>query len=113
MFVLLEHRYYGESMPTANLSVDNLKYLTSEQALEDIAHFVKYFIKNMSLENSKWIAFGGSYPGSLAARFRSNYPELVSGAIASSAAMEAVLNLNKFLSTVSQILGTECSAHIR
>jgi hypothetical protein len=29
--VMTEHRYYGQSQPFADLSTDNLQYLTSEQ----------------------------------------------------------------------------------
>lgn len=32
----------------------------------------------------KWIAFGGSYPGSLAAWAREKYPDLIYGSISSS-----------------------------
>eukprot|EP01052_Picozoa_sp_SAG31_P017289 SAG31_NODE_1177_length_9532_cov_6.655465_4_plen_222_part_00 len=37
LLVDLEHRFYGESHPTADMSDDNLKYLTSLQALEDLS----------------------------------------------------------------------------
>jgi len=43
----LEHRYYGKSFPTSNLTIKNLKYLTSDQALADIA----YFISNAPIPN--------------------------------------------------------------
>lgn len=36
---LVEHRFYGESHPTADMSTANLKYLSSAQALEDFAYF--------------------------------------------------------------------------
>ena len=36
----LEHRFYGESHPTEDLSVKNLVYLTSTQALADLATFI-------------------------------------------------------------------------
>lgn len=35
-------------------------------------------------DNQKWIVFGGSYPGSLAAWAREKFPELIHGAISSS-----------------------------
>ena len=41
----LEHRYYGKSYPTfengtSPLTIENLRFLSSRQALEDLAHFV-------------------------------------------------------------------------
>lgn len=36
----LEHRFYGKSHPVENLELRNLLYLTSEQALGDIAYFI-------------------------------------------------------------------------
>lgn len=40
LLMSLEHRYYGDSQPFADHSTDNLQYLTSEQALADIANFI-------------------------------------------------------------------------
>lgn len=68
-----------------DLSVENLSFLSSEQALADLANFIK--AKNSEYKfdsNVKWIAFGGSYPGSLAAWLREKYPELVQGSISTS-----------------------------
>jgi len=41
-----EHRYFGESMPFGNESyknASNLRYLTSEQALEDYKNLLIYY----------------------------------------------------------------------
>jgi hypothetical protein len=39
-------------------------YLTSEQALADLATFREYFNNRYQIpEETKWISFGGSYPG--------------------------------------------------
>ena len=46
-----------------DMSVTNLEYLSSEQALADLAAFITAMNVKMSLQKSKWIAFGGSYPG--------------------------------------------------
>lgn len=47
-----------------DLSVDNLQYLTSEQALADLATFHKFFNDKYQVsDQAKWISFGGSYPG--------------------------------------------------
>jgi len=40
LLVNVEHRFYGESYPTADMSTDNLKYLTSTQALADLARII-------------------------------------------------------------------------
>ena len=61
----LEHRFYGESHPTPDMSDENLVYLSSEQALADLAFFVTEKTKQYKLNDTKWIAFGGSYPGKI------------------------------------------------
>lgn len=42
LVLAVEHRYYGESMPfgNASLNFDKLKYLNTEQALKDLAYFI-------------------------------------------------------------------------
>jgi len=37
---VLEHRYYGASQPFDNWSTENLRFLSSEQAMADIAFFL-------------------------------------------------------------------------
>lgn len=41
--VSLEHRYYGKSSPFNSLATENLKYLSSKQALFDLAAFRQYY----------------------------------------------------------------------
>jgi len=41
--VSLEHRYYGKSTPFDTFSTENLKYLSSKQALFDLAVFRQYY----------------------------------------------------------------------
>lgn len=77
--IVLEHRYYGHSLPRTpsfSLSTDNLRFLTSEQALLDTARFIQYLDlghldarlrgKTGSAERP-WIAYGGSYAGAMTA----------------------------------------------
>lgn len=67
------------------MTIDSLYYLSSEQALADLAYFIESTNKRYSFDkNTKWIAFGGSYPGSLAAWLREKYPNLVHGSVSSS-----------------------------
>jgi hypothetical protein len=81
----VEHRYYGKSIPTEDFSTANLRWLGTEQALADAASFVRSMNERYNLTSSRWISFGGSYSGELAAWVRIKYPHLVYGAIASSA----------------------------
>ncbi|KAJ1851201.1 hypothetical protein LPJ57_007890, partial [Coemansia sp. RSA 486] len=41
MLIIMEHRYYGVSYPVSDMSGPNMRYLTLENALEDIAYFVR------------------------------------------------------------------------
>jgi len=97
----------------SDMAVENLRYLTSQQALQDAASFIDYLTTKLSLNESQWVVFGGSYSGSLAAWFRAKYPHLVVGAIASSAPIEAVINFKDYLAVVSDSLGQKCDDAIK
>lgn len=76
-----------------DLSVKNLQYLSSQQALADLANFIGGINTKLKINKKvKWIVFGGSYPGSLAAWMRMKYPHLVHGAVASSAPLLAKID---------------------
>lgn len=82
-------------MPFGNnsLNLDKMVYLTSEQALSDIAYFIQTMQGTKSHKitaSSPFITVGGSYPGALSAWFRYKYPHLTIGAIASSAVVLAI-----------------------
>jgi len=103
----LEHRFYGKSHPTADLSTENLHYLSSEQALEDLASFVTAMKVKFNLaDGQKWIAFGGSYPGSLAAWAREKYPELIFGSISSSGPLLAKVDFREYFEVVKASLAS-------
>ncbi|XP_061781402.1 thymus-specific serine protease [Nerophis lumbriciformis] len=104
---MLEHRFYGKSHPTADLSTENLRFLSSRQALADLAHFRTAIAESRGLFNRKWVAFGGSYPGSLAAWFRLKYPHLVHASVASSAPLHATVNFPEYLEVVWRSLASE------
>jgi len=98
--VILEHRYYGTSFPPANIAPDlsdkSLRFLTTEQALEDTVYFAKH-IKFPGLENTDltapgtaWYAYGGSYAGAFVAFLRTLYPGTFHGAISASGVTEAI-----------------------
>uniref|UniRef100_A0A2A4JNU2 Serine protease K12H4.7 n=1 Tax=Heliothis virescens TaxID=7102 RepID=A0A2A4JNU2_HELVI len=101
----LEHRYYGESHPTIDISVKNLQYLSSYQALADLANFINAMNNKYRLRNDvRWIAFGGSYPGSLAAWLRLKYPHLVYAAVSSSGPLLAKVNFMEYYEVVVDAL---------
>lgn len=113
----LEHRYYGKSHPMPNLSVKNLQYLSSQQALADLATFIQAMNGEHTLPSStKWIAFGGSYPGSLAAWLRYKYPHLVHGAMSASGPLLAQVDFMDYMRVVHESLRThsdECVARVQ
>lgn len=61
-----EHRFYGRSHPLNDTSTENLRFLTVDQALADLAIFVNH-VKNVneSFANSSVILVGASYSGKL------------------------------------------------
>ncbi|KAI5308566.1 hypothetical protein KEM55_005396 [Ascosphaera atra] len=70
--VVLEHRYYGQSWPTKDLSTKSLRFLTTDQALADTAYFAQHATfkgledHNLTAANTPWIIYGGSYAGGFA-----------------------------------------------
>nr|CAD7589926.1 unnamed protein product [Timema genevievae] len=103
----LEHRFYGDSHPTKDMSVKNLRYLSSEQALADLAEFIEAMNNKYKLTSAtKWIVFGGSYPGSLAAWLRLKYPHLVHGAVSTSGPLLAKADFQEYYGVVQESLST-------
>ena len=125
IFVDFEHRYYGESYPRIfpNASTENLKYLSSDQALEDLRQFLLYLkgvgktnasdestpplqLKN-SLTNSRIVVHSGSYPGALAAWAKLKLGDIIDGAISNSAPVAAQVDYRQLYSVVAEIVSNE------
>ena len=91
--VVHEHRYYGESQPFSDdqggWSVENLKYLTVQQALADIAYFIDSMNEELEVSH-KWVIIGGSYPGAMSAWFKSKYDTHVAASWSSSGVIHAI-----------------------
>ncbi|KAF5295491.1 hypothetical protein FQR65_LT10479 [Abscondita terminalis] len=103
----LEHRYYGKSHPTMDMSTKHLKYLSSQQALADLGEFIIAMNERYKLPSTiKWIVFGGSYPGSLAAWMRLKYPHLVHGAMSASGPLLAEVDFQDYFKVVDESLNT-------
>eukprot|EP00163_Fabomonas_tropica_P016282 TRINITY_DN2926_c0_g1_i5.p1 TRINITY_DN2926_c0_g1~~TRINITY_DN2926_c0_g1_i5.p1 ORF type:complete len:393 (+),score=129.42 TRINITY_DN2926_c0_g1_i5:595-1773(+) len=112
----VEHRYYGQSSPVPDYTVPNMRFLSSEQALADLAHFREQMTEENKL-TGPWVVFGGSYSGALSAWFRIKYPQLAIGAIATSAPVRAKVDFSEYLQVVDASLktmggGTACTAPI-
>ncbi|KAH9958388.1 peptidase S28 [Lactifluus volemus] len=115
--VVLEHRYYGKSVGVQNFSTDSLRWLNNEQALEDSANFmrnVKFenINENLTARKTPWIYYGGSYAGARAAHMRVLYPDLVFGAIASSAVTHAVLMNWEYMDVIRFASDPICSSNL-
>uniref|UniRef100_M4DML6 Serine carboxypeptidase S28 family protein n=1 Tax=Brassica campestris TaxID=3711 RepID=M4DML6_BRACM len=129
--VSLEHRYYGKSSPFNSLATENLKYLSSKQALSDLAAFREYYQAsllccfcnvveaasidslNVKLNRSgkvdnPWFFFGASYSGALSAWFRLKFPHLTCGSLASSAVVRAVYEYFEYDQQIGESVGPEC-----
>ena len=83
--VVLEHRYYGTSFPTPDLSTENLRFLTTQQALADTAFFARHVVfegledYKLTAPHTAYIAYGGSYAGAFVAFLRKTYPDTYYG----------------------------------
>eukprot|EP01028_Stygiella_incarcerata_P009784 TRINITY_DN472_c0_g1_i1.p1 TRINITY_DN472_c0_g1~~TRINITY_DN472_c0_g1_i1.p1 ORF type:complete len:505 (+),score=103.36 TRINITY_DN472_c0_g1_i1:82-1515(+) len=113
LVVSLEHRYYGKSIPTPDTSTENMKYLSSRQALADLANFRDFIVEKYNAESSKWVVFGGSYPGCLSAWAREKYAHLFDISVASSGPVLAQLDFPEYFETVNDVIGDKCSSALR
>lgn len=76
-----------------NLSVENLRYLSTEQAVADVAHFIEYVQSTYPSANDAAVILIGSHlSASLAVWTRHRFPHLVTGVWASSAPLQSVVN---------------------
>tara|TARA_B110001452_G_scaffold173402_1_gene145313 strand:- start:942 stop:2633 length:1692 start_codon:yes stop_codon:yes gene_type:complete len=134
----LEHRFYGESIPFAELTTANLRYLSTEQAVHDVARFcegiqpvVAEVRRSRGLGSgseslpgelgpalrearaSAYIVLGGSYAGAIAAWTRLAFPKVVRGAVASSAVVEAATDFSQFDEQIARSAGGACASAMR
>uniref|UniRef100_G3U5I9 Serine protease 16 n=1 Tax=Loxodonta africana TaxID=9785 RepID=G3U5I9_LOXAF len=98
--ILLEHRFYGDSQPTRDMSTENLRrYLNSRQAVADIAEFQTVIAQSMKLTENKWVVF-------VAVWSRIKHPNLFAAAVSSSAMIQAKLNFNEYFEVIYKTVGT-------
>lgn len=109
---LLEHRFYGASLPYSQASMLPQLFLRlhTDQVLADIAAFIQD--KHLSVP---WVAIGSGYAGALAAWARTRYPDLISAAWASSATVNLSLQYDQFDTLIYETLrgkGEECAQKV-
>ncbi|XP_059468768.1 putative serine protease K12H4.7 [Neocloeon triangulifer] len=98
--IYLEHRFYGQSRPLPDLTLESLSYLTLEQAFEDTAVFVQT-LKNQGFDG-KWILVGASYSAVMASWARARYPHLYHAAYASGATVLAVIDIPEYFEVMGK-----------
>lgn len=94
------------------LCANSLEYLSSQQALADLARLLAHVKKAYNTDSSQVITVGGSYSGNLAAWFSVKYPAMVDGAVASSGPILAEANFTEYMDVVADSLeyfeGIDC-----
>jgi serine protease 16 len=118
MVVVVEHRYVGNSQPTSDWTKQNMKFLTSEQALADLVAIQGHVNRTKSLsQKSKWFLCGGVYEGKLAAWAKLKFPGHFAGALASSAPIWLTENTYQYASKMEFGLryygGDKCVSNVR
>lgn len=113
--VVLEHRYYGQSLPVADLSTENLRFLSTEQAMADTAYFARKVVfsgldhLDLTAPKNPYIAYGGSYAGAFVAILRKLYPATFYGAISSSGVTAAVYDFWQYYEMATRLT---CSSFV-
>lgn len=101
----LEHRFYGHSMPKGDYSTANFQLLSSDQAMADLAGFIKMIKKQKQYKHSKVVLFGCSYSATLSTWMKHDYPDMITAVYATSGPLLAKEDMNEYLERASLVLG--------
>jgi hypothetical protein len=101
LLLALEHRFNGESYPVRSLETKNLKSLTVENALGDVARFLRDYVYDDKPLNSV-ILFGSEYGGTIAAWLRVRHPSLTVAAISASAIVGLRPQFREYMDSLTQ-----------
>ncbi|RDW73596.1 hypothetical protein BP5796_07038 [Coleophoma crateriformis] len=116
--IVLEHRYWGESSPYDVLTVENLKYLTLDNALADLTYFANNFDApfdqsgGSNPKNAPWIYAGGSYGGALAGWLEAVDPGTYWAYYGTSGVVEAVGDFWQYFAPVLEATPQNCSTDL-
>lgn len=113
--IILEHRYWGKSAPSPNLTVASLQHLTLENAIKDHAYFARNFdppFDNSSKsgpDDAPWIFSGGSYPGALAGWIAAKDPGTFWAYHGTSGVVEAISDFWQYFVPVMEATPANCT----
>jgi hypothetical protein len=103
-----------------NTTFDQWKFLTTEQALEDVVYFANHFTWNASSTKdaspsfspsaTPWVWLGGSYPGIRGALLRVRNPETFYAIWASSAPVQAQVDMASYYAAAERSMTRNCSS---
>ena len=120
VLLALEHRFFGKSYPKdVELTTDVYKFLTINQALEDLNLFINASVEKYCAdpEHCTVAVVGGSYPGSLSSWMRLKYPSTVAASWASSAPVWVTADFYQYDQHVNDMLvklkGETCRRALR
>jgi hypothetical protein len=112
--LILEHRYYGNSYPVSDLSTDNLRWLTTDQSIADIAYFAQHVVvpghedEDLTAPGRPWIVYGGSLAGAEAAFTLKTYGDIIYGGISSSGTVQAFVGYPQWYYNIQKYAPKEC-----
>lgn len=111
--VIIENRYYGQSVPFENLTTDNLAYLTNEQTIADFAYFAQHASfpgvnATLTAPATPWILYGGSLAGAQTSFTVKTYPDLVYGGIAASGVIRAAVEYPEWYDPIQKFGPSDC-----
>lgn len=116
--VALQHRYWGESSPFDSLTVEDLQYLTLENAIKDLTYFANNWVPpfdsngTSSPKRAPWIINGASYAGALAVYTADKDPGTFWGYVGSSATVETISNFYEYFIPILEATPKNCSTDI-
>ncbi|OAA57779.1 Peptidase S28 [Cordyceps fumosorosea ARSEF 2679] len=117
--IVMEHRYWGDSLPFDKMTTKNLRYLTLDNAMRDIIYFARNvklsFDKDGSThpDNAPWVLSGGSYPGALTAWINFLYPGTFWAYHATSAVVESIADYWQYYVPIESAMPRNCSSDLK
>ncbi|TEB30029.1 hypothetical protein FA13DRAFT_563022 [Coprinellus micaceus] len=116
--IVLEHRFYGQSNPYPDLSVESLRVHTIQQAIDDLQYFAENVVLPMpggdkvAPRMAPWIFAGGSYAGALASWAMVSKPNLFFAAYSSSGVVQARVDFWEYFEPVREYMPRNCSLDV-